>query len=191
MNMRHSIEAFTDRGDGDSCCSLNRETISAGANRWESDCSNPILFCKLHRIQVAFAELLIFAVLAPSPNWANRMNDKTSRQIASRGYLRLTSRTTSQLAAFLEQSRTGSSMYRSVHTTAPKQTCVGSVNDRVYLLLCDVTENQSNRCYWKRPPSRPNRRLSHRKNHAGSAKASASISMPLTLLFLGRLCVNS
>jgi len=91
---------------------------------------------------VARRERLGFLPPAALPDRADRVDHVPGRQPVAGGRLRLARTAAAEPTALLEQLGTGGAVNRAVDAAAAEQRAVGSVDDRVDILLCDVSERR-------------------------------------------------
>jgi len=122
----------------DPSCLWNWIAICAATDRRESNRLDVILDRKLQGIPITIRQHLRLTVFTPSPNRANRVNDKPRAKMISASHFRFAGSTTAENPAFGEQLGPGGAMNCTVDSSATKERRFRSVYDRVYIKFRDI-----------------------------------------------------
>ena len=127
------------RGDRHGRRELDRIAVHPGRDRREGDRAAAERRRELERAPVARREQLRLTLAAAPPHRADRVDHVAGAQAPRTRRLRVSGRAAAEEPALGEQRRARSAVDRAVHPTAAEQARVRRVDDRVGVLLGDVT----------------------------------------------------
>ncbi len=120
---------------------LNGIGIHARGDGRKGHAADAILHGKFQRMPIAASQQFCLTMITPMPDWPYRVNHIFAWKPVCLGDFRLTCSATMQRPTLRQQFRPGGSVYGSIHTTAPKQALIGSVDNGFGIMPCrDVSK---------------------------------------------------